>query len=111
MTYRDLAPEEARAELQRDPQLRLLDVRTPREHASHRLPNAVLVPIQELDARFAELDRDASWLVHCEHGQRSLYACALLAQAGFTKLVNLRGGLAHWAACGLPLETSRPSDA
>ena len=107
MDYRDLAPEDAQRELQADPKLRLLDVRTPQEFASHRLPNATLVPVQELDRRLHELDRDASWVVHCEHGQRSLYACALLAQAGFTKVANLRGGLAHWAACGLPLETGK----
>jgi rhodanese-related sulfurtransferase len=109
MSYRDLAPDDAQAELRRDPSVRLLDVRTPQEHASHRLPNALLVPIQQLDRRLHELDRDASWLVHCEHGHRSVYACALLEQAGFTKLANLRGGLAHWAACGLPLETGRGS--
>jgi rhodanese-related sulfurtransferase len=108
MNYRDLAPEQADAELRHDPALRVLDVRTPQEHASHRLPNATLVPVQELDRRVRELDRDASWLVHCEHGHRSLYACELLAQAGFTKLANLRGGLAHWAASGLPLETGKP---
>jgi rhodanese-related sulfurtransferase len=105
MSYRDLGPEEAQAELQRG-ELRVLDVRTPREHASHRLPNAMLLPVQQLEQRLHELDRDTSWLVQCEHGQRSLYACALLAQAGFTKLANLRGGLAHWAASGLPLETT-----
>lgn len=105
MKYRDLLPEAAHAELQRDPSLRVLDVRTEAEYRSHRLPNATLVPIQELDRRLHELDRDASWLVHCEHGRRSLFACELLAQAGFARLANLRGGLAFWAGSGLPLET------
>lgn len=109
MKYRDLAPEEADAELRRDATLRLLDVRTPQEFASHRLPNATLLPVQELDRRFTELDKDANWLVHCEHGRRSLFACEMLAQAGFTKLANLRGGLAHWASCGLPLEQGKKS--
>jgi rhodanese-related sulfurtransferase len=27
----------------------------------------------------------------------------MLAQAGFKKLANLRGGLAHWAGSGLPI--------
>ena len=107
MKYRDLAPQEAHAELLCDPTLRLLDVRTPPEHASHRLPNATLLPVQELDRRFAELDKDANWLVMCEHGRRSVFACELLAQAGFTKLANLRGGIAHWASCGLPIEQGK----
>jgi rhodanese-related sulfurtransferase len=104
MTNRDLAPAEAAAELQRDPKLRILDVRSPREHRSHRLPGAVLIPVQELQKRIDELDPDASWLVHCEHGVRSLTACTILRQAGFRRVLNLRGGLAKWIACGLPCE-------
>jgi rhodanese-related sulfurtransferase len=107
MKYRDLAPEDAKAELARDPTLRLLDVRTPQEHASHRLPNSTLLPVQELDRRLGELDKNANWLVHCEHGRRSVFACEILAQAGFTKLANLQGGLAYWSGCGLPLETGK----
>ena len=106
MTYRDLDPNTAHTELQSDPELRVLDVRTVEEHQSHRLPGAVLVPIQELQARIAELDPDARWLVHCEHGVRSEHACEFLTQMGFSDLANLRGGLAHWAGQGLPLDHS-----
>lgn len=107
MSYRDLDPSAAQQALHADASLRILDVRTPQEHASHRLPGAILVPVQDLARRIAELDKDANWLVHCEHGRRSVFACELLTQAGFTRVANLRGGLAHWAGCGLPLETGR----
>lgn len=105
MSYRDLDPATAHQELAADPTLRVLDVRTDAEYRSHRLPNAVLVPVQELAQRLHELDRDANWLVHCEHGRRSLWACEVMAQAGFTRLANLSGGLAYWSGSGLPLET------
>ena len=107
MTYRDLEPEAAQAELQAEPKPRLLDVRTEPENRSHRLPDSVLVPVQELAQRVAELDPDENWFVYCEHGRRSLFACDILANAGFSKLTNIRGGMAHWAGCGLPFE--RPS--
>jgi rhodanese-related sulfurtransferase len=107
MNYRDLEPEAALAELQQEPAPRLLDVRTEPEHRSHRLPNSVLVPVQELAQRFCELDAQDNWFVYCEHGRRSLFACDILANAGFTKLTNIRGGMAHWAGRGLPFE--RPS--
>jgi rhodanese-related sulfurtransferase len=103
MNYRDLEPAEAQAELQNDPTLRILDVRTAPEYQSHRLPDATLIPVQELHLRLHELDPQTNWLVHCEHGRRSLFACDMLAAAGFTKLANLRGGLAYWSGCGLPL--------
>ena len=104
MTYRDLEPEEAQAELQAESPPRLLDVRTEAEHQSHRLPNSVLIPVQELAQRITELNTDDNWLVYCEHGRRSLFACDILASAGFTKLTNIRGGMAHWAGRGLPYE-------
>ncbi len=105
MSYRDLQPTDAQQELQADPKMRILDVRTVAEYQSHRLPHAVLMPVQELADRLHELDRAASWLVHCEHGHRSLWACELLAKSGFAQLANLSGGLAFWAGSGLPLET------
>lgn len=107
MSYRDLDPADAQHELSTDKTLRILDVRTKEEFASHRLPGSVLVPVQELEARLQELDKDTNWLVHCEHGRRSLFACEILAKAGFQKLANLRGGLAYWSGCGLPLVTGR----
>jgi rhodanese-related sulfurtransferase len=104
MRYRDLEPTEVQQELLDDPTLRVLDVRTAPEFDSHRLPNATLIPVQELPRRLDELDADANWLVHCEHGRRSLIACEMMAEAGFTRLTNLRGGLAYWLDCGLPLD-------
>jgi rhodanese-related sulfurtransferase len=109
MNYRDLEPAAAQQELQRDQTLRILDVRTEPEYQSHRLPGAVLIPVQDLDRRLTELDKNANWLVHCEHGRRSLFACEMMAQAGFKQIANLRGGLAHWAACGLPIEQGKKS--
>lgn len=104
MTYRDLTPEDAQRELLADPTLKLLDVRTPREHQSHRLANATLVPVQELMQRTGELDPEQHWFVYCEHGRRSLLACDILTQSGFGKLTNIRGGMANWAQQGLPFE-------
>jgi rhodanese-related sulfurtransferase len=102
MPYRDLAPKDVQRELQQDQTLRVLDVRTAPEHQSHRLPAATLIPVQELAQRVHELDAKANWLVYCEHGRRSLTACAILEAAGFAKLTNLRGGMAHWVGEGLP---------
>lgn len=105
MKYRDLTPQDAHRELQSDATLRILDVRTAEEHGSHRLSDATLLPVQELEQRLGELDKSTNWLVHCEHGRRSLFACEILASAGFDRIANLRGGIAYWAECGLPFVT------
>lgn len=104
MPYRELSPKQAQQELQRDPSLKLLDVRTPPEYEDYRLKGCVLLPLQELPRRFRELDANANWLIYCEAGVRSQMACEFLASAGFTKLANLTGGIAHWIDDGLPHE-------
>lgn len=104
MYYRDISPEDAQQELAGDATLKLLDVRTAPEHRSYRLRGAALLPVQDLATRLGELDPNANWLVYCEHGWRSLSACQILAQAGFSKLANLRGGIAQWVGKGLPVE-------
>lgn len=87
----------------------LLDVRTPDEHRSHRIPGATLLPLQELAARAHELDPDRPTIVYCEHGVRSVHACIYLKSLGFDDLVNLRGGIVTWRA-GLEGANVPPAD-
>jgi rhodanese-related sulfurtransferase len=75
----------------------LLDVREPWEWEVCRLPGAILIPMRELPARFAELDRDAETVVICHHGVRSYHAARYLETQGFGNVVNLSGGVAAWA--------------
>lgn len=102
MSWTDLDPQAAQQALADNPDLVALDVRTPPEYESHRIEGARLLPVQELQARVTELDPDASYLVICEHGMRSVAACQLLAAMGYEDLKNLRGGMAHWLHAGLP---------
>jgi rhodanese-related sulfurtransferase len=104
VTYRDLSPEDVQKELAADPTLKVLDVRTDMEHRMYRLPGSTLLPVQELAQRYGELDPAGNWIIYCEHGRRSLFACEILLQAGFAKLTNLRGGIAHWIGRGLPVQ-------
>ena len=104
MTYRDLSPEDAHAEIQANKELRILDVRTEPEYAMYHLAGAQLVPVQELAMRVDELDADASWAVYCEHGMRSAAACDFLSQHGFKDIFNISGGMAAWVGNDLPFE-------
>ncbi|MBK8978325.1 MAG: rhodanese-like domain-containing protein [Planctomycetes bacterium] len=104
MPYRDVDPEAAQQLFQSEPDLVRLDVRTPPEHHSHRLAKARLIPVGELAGRLGELDPSRPHLVVCEHGVRSLVACQILAEHGFDRLWNLRGGMARWLGAGLPVE-------
>lgn len=94
---RQLRPSELAAYLQAGHAPVLLDVREAWEWNLCRLPDAILIPMGELAARVAELDRDAETVVICHHGVRSFHAARFLETAGFRDVVNLSGGVAAWA--------------
>ena len=79
----------------------LLDVREPWEWNLCRLPGAVLIPMRELPARLAELNKDAETVVICHHGVRSYHAARYLESVGFGDVINL-GGIALVLAPGIP---------
>ena len=91
-------PEEAKALLDKDPKIVLLDVREPHEHEIVNIPRARLIPLSELHLRLNELDTADSYVVHCHHGQRSQQAIRTMQRFGFKKLKNLQGGIDAWAS-------------
>jgi len=75
----------------------ILDVRTPGETRSGIIPGALLIPVDELEARAKELPRDSRpKLIYCAAGGRSAAACEYLSQQGFESLYNLEGGFSAW---------------
>lgn len=71
----------------------LLDVREPWEFELARIEGSKLVPMSQLEGRFAELDPNAETVVICHHGSRSAYVTQVLQRSGFEKVLNLEGGL------------------
>lgn len=101
--YRDVSAAEALGLWERTPGLVVLDVRTPGEYASGHIPGARLVPVDELEARVRELPpSETTMLVTCAAGGRSAVACDLLGHRGYTRLLNLVGGMGAWSG---PCET------
>jgi NADPH-dependent 2,4-dienoyl-CoA reductase/sulfur reductase-like enzyme/rhodanese-related sulfurtransferase len=70
----------------------LVDVRSTAEFASGSLPGAINIPIDELRARYQELDPGKTTVVYCEVGTRAHLATRLLKQIGFERVCNLKGG-------------------
>jgi len=75
----------------------ILDVREPWENAICNLPDAQLLPMQEIPSRWNELPRDRDIVVLCHHGLRSLQVANYLQSMGLGRLYNLSGGIAAWA--------------
>lgn len=101
----DVGPEAFMAALRADPQAVLVDVRTPQEFAAGHLPGAVNVELDRLEAMAPTTlpDRNAHLLVYCHSGNRSSFAVQILERMGYTRLVNLVGGIAAWSSGGYPV--------
>jgi rhodanese-related sulfurtransferase len=83
----------------------LVDVRSQAEFDSGHILDARHVPQDEVAQAAETLKRfkDKVVIVCCESGMRSGAAARVLQGQGFTKVVNLRGGLQAWRTENLPL--------
>ena len=93
---REIDVHELQERLGRGDRVRLIDVREPWEAEINHIEGADLIPLGELPDRLAELDPEASYVVHCKMGGRSANAVAQMQQAGFRDVVNLEGGISAW---------------
>lgn len=75
----------------------LLDVRQPWEYAICKLDDSVLMPMSTVPVNVGQLDKNKETVVICHHGVRSRRVAYFLEQAGFSNVINLRGGVAGWA--------------
>jgi sulfur-carrier protein adenylyltransferase/sulfurtransferase len=77
--------------------LTILDVRNPPEWDVCRIEGATLIPLPELQDRLGELNPADTLVVHCHGGVRSARAVSFLRQMGFSRAVNLAGGIDAWS--------------
>ncbi len=75
----------------------LLDVREPWEYRIVHLEDSRLVPMREIPETAGELDQEQEIIVICHHGIRSRHVALYLENQGFSKVINLRGGIDAWA--------------
>lgn len=74
----------------------LIDVREPFEFNEMNL-GALLIPMNRVPERIAEINRDKKVIVHCKSGARSASVIQYLqTQHGFNNLSNLKGGILAW---------------
>jgi rhodanese-related sulfurtransferase len=83
----------------------LLDIRTQAEFDAGHIRDARHIPQEQLASSGETLKKYKEKVVVacCESGMRSGAAARVLRAQGFTKVVNLRGGLQAWRAENLPL--------
>lgn len=75
---------------------KLVDVRSPGEHAGGHIEGSVNVPVGDLSSRLSELgDKEKPIVVYCASGMRSASAASMLRSAGFKEVHDL-GSIGRW---------------
>ena len=84
---------------QGDPDVVLLDIRTPREFKAGYIEGARLLDYYSSDFvdRLKTLDRDKTYLVYCRSGNRSGRSLAIFNQLGFQQTFHLETGIRGWS--------------
>ena len=96
-----LTPEQAKARMEENPDLILLDVRTQEEFEQGHIPGAVCLPNEMIAADMPfPFAKDTELLLYCRSGRRSADAAKKLRDMGFTNVFDF-GGIIDW-----PYETT-----
>jgi rhodanese-related sulfurtransferase len=101
-TAKVVSREEAGALLEGGAQL--VDVRVAHEWDAGHIPGATHLPLEELDQRSSELDRERPVILYCRGGTRSSMAAEALEGAGYDA-VKLSEGIVGWEEAGLELDS------
>ena len=97
---------QALAALKADPDMVVVDVRTPAEFASGHLEGAINVDFKNPNfaTEIAKLDTRKSYLIHCRSGGRSRGALKVMQSTGFEHVTHMDGGMLAWKKANLPLK-------
>ncbi|MFC4230992.1 rhodanese-like domain-containing protein [Parasediminibacterium paludis] len=94
----EISVEQLKARMDAGEKLNLLDVREPSEYVEFNFgaPLFPLGKIQSMQIEDIEHLRNEEVIINCRSGKRSMMACMLLEQMGFTNTVNVVGGVLDW---------------
>ena len=93
----EIAPAELQARRATGSPPLVLDVREGWELKVASIPDVLHIPMNEIPARLAELDRNREIVVMCRSGGRSMQVAQFLARNGFPSVANLTGGILAWS--------------
>ncbi len=92
-----ISPRDAFALVKKDPQTKLLDVRSALEFNQVHIEPSINIPIDTLSSRIGELSRSGqNYIVFCLAGNRSPMAADMLIQGGINGVKVMEGGIARW---------------
>ncbi|MBP1917256.1 rhodanese-related sulfurtransferase [Lederbergia galactosidilyticus] len=92
---KQVTPDEIAKHLRNGEEVNIIDVRENNEIATGKIPGAKHIPLGQLALRKDELDKDKSYIITCQSGNRSKAACGLLEALGYN-VEDMVGGMNNW---------------
>ena len=95
--YMDMNGSDFEREISRNKEAVIIDVRTPGEFISGRIPGAINMDITrgDFESWVEDLDKDRTYMIYCRGGNRSIAACTIFGSKGL-RSCNLAGGIQVW---------------
>ena len=93
--YEDINSLELKEMIKNKEKFILLDVRTEEEYEASHIPNAINIPLNNLESQIEHLlpYKDDKVVIYCRSGRRSIMAAFMLEDNGFKHLYNLKQGI------------------
>lgn len=105
MAIKSMTVTELKQSLEKGEKLILIDCREQKEWDEAHIPAAKFMPLSGLEDQMNQLeDKNAPIVFQCRSGKRSMTACKMLEEAGFSDLTNLDGGILAWIEAGYETE-------
>jgi rhodanese-related sulfurtransferase len=101
---KNISARDAKALLDANKNIYLLDVRTPQEYSQGKLAGSVLIPIGEFEQRIREVPKNKTIIVYCAVGSRSKPVANFLSQQGYKDVYNMTDGIVGWYRNGFPIQ-------
>lgn len=97
---------ELKNNMDKNPNLHLIDVRELEEWQEVHIPSAHHIPkdLISLEIESYISDKSAPIYLHCRGGVRSLYAAQCLIDLGYKEVYSVDGGIMEWAMFGYHVE-------
>jgi rhodanese-related sulfurtransferase len=96
----ETTPQDIQRRLAAGEKLLLIDVREPAEFQAARIPGAELIPMRTVPAQLQRLEAasdEATLIVYCHHGVRSLNVVNWLREQGLSGCQSMAGGIDRWS--------------
>ena len=103
---KEIDVQELKNKLDKGEKFYFIDCREQEEWDDAHIQGATLLPLSEFQEKYEGVlpQKDATIVVQCRSGKRSMNACMFLLSKGYNDLYNLEGGILAWNEAGFPVK-------